>query len=59
MNYKYVVYFGLAIPNSKGKQETLFARQYLVTMCRAYGLAALDMVETNLHGKQIISGRPF
>ncbi|KAM3181410.1 hypothetical protein ACTXT7_014440 [Hymenolepis weldensis] len=38
-----------AIPNSKGKQETLFARQYLVTMCRAYGLAALDMVETNLH----------
>ncbi|VDN97674.1 unnamed protein product [Rodentolepis nana] len=39
----------LGIPNSKGRQEALFARQYMVTMCRAYGLSALDMVETNLH----------
>ncbi|KAM7538812.1 hypothetical protein Aperf_G00000055249 [Anoplocephala perfoliata] len=38
----------LGIPNSKGRQEALFARQYMVTMCRAYGSVALDMVESDL-----------
>ncbi len=36
--------------HSEGRQETLFARQYMVTMCKAFGLAAIDMVETDLHG---------
>ncbi|CUT99625.1 citrate lyase subunit beta protein [Echinococcus multilocularis] len=39
----------LGITHSQSRQEALFARQYLVTMCKAYGLASLDMVETDLN----------
>ncbi|KAH9281612.1 Citrate lyase subunit beta-like protein, mitochondrial [Echinococcus granulosus] len=39
----------LGVTHSQSRQEALFARQYLVTMCKAYGLASLDMVETDLN----------
>ncbi|VDM17897.1 unnamed protein product [Hydatigera taeniaeformis] len=42
----------LGVPHSQGRQEALFARQYLVTMCKAYGLASLDMVETDLNNME-------
>uniref|UniRef100_A0A0R3WBL3 J domain-containing protein n=1 Tax=Taenia asiatica TaxID=60517 RepID=A0A0R3WBL3_TAEAS len=42
----------LGVTHSQGRQEALFARQYLVTMCKAYGLACLDMVETDLNNME-------
>lgn len=35
---------------STSRQETLFARQHMITVCKAHGLMAIDMVETNLQG---------
>ncbi|BHF75040.1 hypothetical protein SprV_0501813400 [Sparganum proliferum] len=38
----------LGVTHSVGREETNFARRYMVTVCKAYGLAAVDMVDTDL-----------
>nr|VZI07171.1 unnamed protein product [Spirometra erinaceieuropaei] len=38
----------LSVTHSVGREETDFPRRYMVTVCKAYGLAAVDMVETDL-----------
>lgn len=38
--------------NSKDAHELIYARQNLVTHAKAFGLDAIDMVDTNFKGKK-------
>uniref|UniRef100_A0A183S770 J domain-containing protein n=1 Tax=Schistocephalus solidus TaxID=70667 RepID=A0A183S770_SCHSO len=40
--------FLACVTHSVGREETNFPRRYMVTVCKAYGLAAVDMVDTDL-----------
>lgn len=40
--------------NSKDAHELIYARQNLVTHAKAFGLDAIDMVDTNFKGKSFL-----
>ena len=40
--------------NSKDAHELIYARQSLATHAKAFGLDAIDMVDTNFKGKRLV-----
>ena len=48
-----IFYISAGGVNSKDAHELIYARQNLVTHAKAFGLDAIDMVDTNFKGKSL------